>query len=123
MPRASSPDWRNSSGNFTTIPEYFKNRGYMTAGIGKIFHPRFASGEIPADPSSCPVCRGSHDADYSWTEPYFYTESGPHEYSDTRATSWIAAPSDKGPLVDERVRDRAIQVQGNISARRAAGPG
>ena len=123
MPRASSPDWRNSSGNFTTIPEYFKNRGYMTAGIGKIFHPRFASGEIPADPSSCPVCRGSHDADYSWTEPYFYTESGPHEYSDTRATSWIAAPSDKGPLVDERVRDRAIQVLGNISARRAAGHG
>jgi iduronate 2-sulfatase len=123
LPRASSPDWRNSSGNFTTIPEYFKNRGYMTAGIGKIFHPRFASGEIPADPSSCPVCRGSHDADYSWTEPYFYTESGPHEYSDTRATSWIAAPSDKGPLVDERVRDRAIQVLGNISARRAAGHG
>ena len=123
MPRASSPDWRNSSGNFTTIPEYFKNRGYMTAGIGKIFHPRFASGEIPADPSSCPVCRGSHDADYSWTEPYFYTETGPHEYSDTRATSWIAAPSDKGPLVDERVRDRAIQVLGNISARRAAGHG
>ena len=95
----------------------------MTAGIGKIFHPRFASGEIPADPSSCPVCRGSHDADYSWTEPYFYTETGPHEYSDTRATSWIAAPSDKGPLVDERVRDRAIQVLGNISARRAAGHG
>ena len=92
----------------------------MTAGIGKIFHPRFASGEIPADPSSCPVCRGSHDADYSWTEPYFYTESGPHEYSDTRATSWIAAPSDKGLLVDERVRDRAIEVLGNISARRAA---
>ena len=33
LPRASSPDWRNSSGNFTTIPEYFKNRGYMTADI------------------------------------------------------------------------------------------
>ena len=120
LPRAS-PDWRNTSGNFTTIPEYFKNRGYLTAGIGKIFHPRFASGEIPDDPSSCPVCRGGHDADYSWTEPYFYTESGPHEYSDIRATSWIAAPPDKGPLVDERVRDHAITMLSNISSKRAAG--
>ena len=120
MPRAS-PDWRNNSGNFTTIPEYFKNRGYLTAGIGKIFHPRFASGEIPDDPSSCPVCRGGHDADYSWTEPYFYTESGPHEYSDIRVTSWIAAPPDKGPLVDERVRDHAITMLSNISSKRAAG--
>ena len=120
LPRAS-PDWRNTSGNFTTIPQYFKNRGYLTAGIGKIFHPRFASGEIPKDPLSCPVCRGAHDADYSWTEPYFYDESGPYEYADIRATSWVAVPPDKGPLVDENVRDHAIEMLSNISSRRAAG--
>ena len=93
----------------------------MTAGIGKIFHPRFASGEIPDDPSTCPVCRGAHDADYSWTEPYFWTEAGPHEYVDHRASSWIAAPSDKGPLTDEHVRDHAIALLSNISSKRAAG--
>ena len=25
-------------GNFTTIPQFFKERGYRTAGLGKVFH-------------------------------------------------------------------------------------
>ena len=40
---------------------------------------------------------------------------------ENRATSWIAAPPDKGPLVDERVRDHAITMLSNISSKRAAG--
>ena len=49
--------WRDSSvvsGNFTTIPEHFKNNGYYSVGMGKIFHPGSAS--------------GNDDKDYSWSE-------------------------------------------------------
>jgi len=29
--------WRQVAGNFTTLPEYFKQHGYKTAGIGKVY--------------------------------------------------------------------------------------
>lgn len=31
--------WRDSVGNFTSLPQHFKNAGYQTASVGKIFHP------------------------------------------------------------------------------------
>ena len=31
--------WRKVGGNYTTIPQYFKENGYRTIGMGKIFHP------------------------------------------------------------------------------------
>ena len=31
--------WRKAGGNYTTIPQYFKENGYRTIGMGKIFHP------------------------------------------------------------------------------------
>ena len=111
----SPPDWRNTSGNFTTIPEYFKDRGYITAGMGKIFHAGSASGLVD-DPSSCATCRGDNDADYSWTEPYFETNAQPHEYAVGHRYSWIATEPDKGPLQDDYVREHAINTLANISA-------
>merc|ERR1712232_318584 len=36
--------WRERGGNFTTLPQYFKERGYRTLGVGKIFHAGDASG-------------------------------------------------------------------------------
>ena len=32
------PYWRDMGGNFTTIPQFFKEQGYRTLGGGKIFH-------------------------------------------------------------------------------------
>ena len=32
--------FRKVGGNFTTIPQYFKQNGYMSVGMGKIFHVR-----------------------------------------------------------------------------------
>jgi len=29
--------WRRVAGNFTTLPQYFKQHSYKTAGIGKVF--------------------------------------------------------------------------------------
>ncbi|XP_041497126.1 iduronate 2-sulfatase-like [Microtus oregoni] len=31
--------WRVHSGNFSTIPQYFKENGYVTMSVGKVFHP------------------------------------------------------------------------------------
>ena len=32
--------FRKVGGNFTTIPQHFKDNGYMSVGMGKIFHVR-----------------------------------------------------------------------------------
>lgn len=31
--------WRVNAGNFTSLPEHFKDAGYITASAGKVFHP------------------------------------------------------------------------------------
>lgn len=35
--------WRDSVGNFTTIPQHFRENGYFTQSIGKVFHPGISS--------------------------------------------------------------------------------
>ncbi|KAI4502264.1 hypothetical protein M0802_002946 [Mischocyttarus mexicanus] len=51
--------WRDTVGNFTTLPEYLKNNGYNTMSIGKIFHPGKSSNY-------------SDDSPYSWSEKPFH---------------------------------------------------
>ena len=59
--------FRNATGNFTTLPQFFKERGYSTHGMGKIYHPGGASGG-----GSCEMCTGPDDGTWSWSEPYFH---------------------------------------------------
>jgi iduronate 2-sulfatase len=47
------------SGNYTTLPQHFKDHGYVTQSVGKIFHPGSASG-------------GTDDYPYSWSYPAFH---------------------------------------------------
>uniref|UniRef100_A0A0A9XN97 Iduronate 2-sulfatase n=1 Tax=Lygus hesperus TaxID=30085 RepID=A0A0A9XN97_LYGHE len=51
--------WRTFSGNFTTIPQYFKENGYHTKSVGKVFHPGISS-------------NFSDDQPYSWSEEPFH---------------------------------------------------
>ncbi|XP_025154174.1 iduronate 2-sulfatase isoform X2 [Harpegnathos saltator] len=55
--------WRDTVGNYTTLPEHLKNNGYTTMSIGKVFHPGISSNK-------------SDDSPYSWTEEPF------HPYTD-----------------------------------------
>ncbi|KAG5673435.1 hypothetical protein PVAND_003483 [Polypedilum vanderplanki] len=50
--------WRTFAGNYTTLPQYFKENGYQTESIGKIFHH---------GPSS----NKTDDYPYSWSNPTF----------------------------------------------------
>ena len=43
------PYWRDMGGNFTTIPQFFKEHGYRTLGGGKIFHGGSASNDEQKD--------------------------------------------------------------------------
>ncbi|AWP12491.1 putative iduronate 2-sulfatase [Scophthalmus maximus] len=54
--------WRVHSGNYTTLPQYFKSRGYFTMSVGKVFHPGIASNY-------------SDDYPYSWSIPAYHPAS------------------------------------------------
>ena len=87
--------FRKVGGNFTTLPEYFKLNGYVSAGIGKIFHPGPASG---------------YDDPISWSLPYFHAKTYGWE---TLEHSWLAVPDNETinkPLVDAQIADRAIET-------------
>ncbi|ELT89852.1 hypothetical protein CAPTEDRAFT_116122 [Capitella teleta] len=90
--------FRTSGGNFTTIPQYFKDNGYLTLGMGKIFH---------SDTSEV-----KHSDPISWSEP-FYTAPN-HKYWKSRkhgshkAVSRIEQLSH--PLPDRQVADKAREA-------------
>ncbi|CAG9810098.1 unnamed protein product [Chironomus riparius] len=50
--------WRSFAGNFTTLPQYFKDSGYRTESIGKIFHHGSSSNK-------------TDDYPYSWSNPTY----------------------------------------------------
>uniref|UniRef100_A0A8W7PG61 Iduronate 2-sulfatase n=1 Tax=Anopheles coluzzii TaxID=1518534 RepID=A0A8W7PG61_ANOCL len=51
--------WRQTSGNYTTLPQYFKQHGYRTHSVGKVFHPGASS-------------NFTDDFPLSWSEPAFH---------------------------------------------------
>ncbi|XP_063169495.1 iduronate 2-sulfatase [Candoia aspera] len=58
--------WRIHAGNYTTLPQYFKENGYITMSVGKIFHPGISSNH-------------SDDYPYSWSIPAFHPSSEKYE--------------------------------------------
>ncbi|XP_060532302.1 iduronate 2-sulfatase [Cylas formicarius] len=54
--------WRTTVGNYTTLPQHFKENGYHTHSIGKVFHPGITS-------------NFSDDFPYSWSQRPFHPKS------------------------------------------------
>ncbi|CAH2091692.1 unnamed protein product [Euphydryas editha] len=54
--------WRDTVGNFSTFPQIFKEHGYDTYSVGKIFHPGLSS-------------NFTDDFPYSWTEEPYHPAS------------------------------------------------
>ena len=78
--------FRDIGGDFTTIPQFFKNHGYKTINVGKIFH----RGHDASGP-------GSGDDDVSWNEIYHAPSKN---YYHGNGRSWEAVSKNELPLQD-----------------------
>jgi len=115
--------FRTVGGNYTTIPELFKNNGYHTVGSGKIFHPGHASGAGSGYPGAS--SKGD-DAPYSWSTPHFHAPNLQYWSGKVRqpgcdgcGNSWIAVSPEvekKMPLPDTQTADYAVATLANFSA-------
>jgi len=117
--------FRDVGGNFTTLPQLFREQGYLTTGGGKIFHPGHASGGG--------VGHGSGDDSlYSWSTPFFHAPSasywGPAGACSGCGNSWISvspAAERAVALPDTQIAQNAIASLANFSregvGRRRAG--
>jgi len=100
--------FRDVAGNFTTIPQFFKEHGYHSVGIGKIFHPGLASGAF-----SCPLCTGGDDAKWSWSEAPWH---GRDPIGSDR--SWVAVErniTEATPLQDTQVMEQAKKTLARVA--------
>ena len=97
--------FRKVGGNFTTIPQFFKENGYLSAGMGKIFHPGHAS---------------DNDDPISWNVPYYHAPN--EDMYSSKKRSWIAVGKgdrERNPLPDEQIASRAIEML-NLAAHNAS---
>ncbi|XP_010192656.1 PREDICTED: iduronate 2-sulfatase [Mesitornis unicolor] len=62
--------WRVHAGNYSTLPQYFKENNYMTLSVGKVFHPGVSSNY-------------SDDYPYSWSIPPFHPSTEKYENDKT----------------------------------------
>ena len=99
---ANDEFWRPVT-NATTIPQYFKENGYISAGMGKIFHP--------GPPG------GNDDRAYSWSMPYFHA---PPDSAD-QYTSWHSFDTNDSNLQDDKIADNATKTLAEIKKNRSKG--
>ncbi|KAM9577170.1 iduronate 2-sulfatase isoform 2-T2 [Trichechus inunguis] len=100
--------WRVHAGNFSTIPQYFKENGYVTMSVGKVFHPGISSNH-------------SDDSPYSWSIPPYHPSSEKYENTKTcrgqdgELHANLVCPVDvedvpEGTLPDKQSTERAIYL-------------
>ncbi|KAI8799096.1 iduronate 2-sulfatase [Biomphalaria glabrata] len=105
--------WRVHAGNFTTLPQHFKENGYVTQSVGKVFHPGLAS-------------NFSDDSPYSWTNTPYHPSTEKYKMAkvcpnaDGSLGVNIVCPVDvnkmpEGTLPDIQIADFAVEFLGNMS--------
>ena len=85
--------FRTYGGNFTTLPQFFKERGYASIDVGKIFHPG-------------PDASGRDDQPYSWSENPYHAKWNYHNEE-----SWAALSPEQlevKPLQDSVEMEEAL---------------
>ena len=98
---AADEYWRPIT-NATTIPQYFKDNGYISAGMGKIFHPGPPSGD--------------DDKAYSWNVPYFHAPA-----DSAQDNSWHIFDTDDSNLQGGKLAANAIETLREIKQNRSKG--
>ncbi|XP_017529406.1 iduronate 2-sulfatase isoform X2 [Manis javanica] len=100
--------WRVHAGNFSTLPQYFKENGYVTMSVGKVFHPGVSSNH-------------SDDSPYSWSVPPYHPSSEKYENTKTcrgpdgQLHANLLCPVDvaevpEGTLPDKQSTEEAIRL-------------
>ena len=92
--------WRQKGGNFTSLPQYFKEHGYKTLSVGKVFHPGHGD-----------------DQPFSWSQEPFHPSTQKHKNDPVCPPDFksnILCPVDvsrqpETTLPDIQSKDRAIQ--------------
>ena len=96
MVHNNSVFFRENNPNFVSLPQYFKQNGYLTLGMGKVFH--LLSHE------------GDHDSKYSWSIPFFQARA--EDILQDGDRTWEAiderSKGDK-PMLDEEVNKFAMK--------------
>eukprot|EP00936_MAST-01D_sp_MAST-1D-sp1_P000913 g913.t1 len=125
-----SPDeyWRKSGGrNISSLPQYFKERGFITYGTGKIFHPGGPSNHSDQQYSwspGCLTCNQSKgigcDAMYRNTFPEpdgsnIYTSPAVHPYY---LKKWNCSDDEMG---EGKLAQHAVSLLEDLKAKRDAG--
>ena len=98
-------NFRESGGDFTTIPQYFKKKGYKSIGIGKIFDPRTT---------------GKYDSK-SWSEDFIPSEG--KGYND-KTNSWKAIPKahyENNIMPDQSIAKNAIAALQGVAIKALSG--
>lgn len=110
--------WRNTTSNFTSIPQFFLEKGYYTVGMGKIYHPGHSSGgQTPGGPDDLGFSWSNHQYYHSPEEGYWAGSNGATSRYRS-GCSWAAVPASietEHPLPDTQVAERAISVLQNMS--------
>ena len=102
--------WRQFT-NATTIPQYFKENGYISIGMGKVFHPGAPSGK--------------DDEEYSWSPeglPYYHSPLEQRYGPANHTSSWWAfegIADNQQP--DGQIADRAVSVLQQLHQNRSKG--
>ena len=105
-------------GNYTTLPAYFREHGWITAGGGKVFHP-----------DTCDGASLGEDR-FAWSLPYFHapclqwgslpcrqSKSDPQHGQGCGVPSWIAnETADDGEVPDGMIADNAITQLEHLTA-------
>ncbi|XP_071504143.1 iduronate 2-sulfatase-like [Diadema antillarum] len=113
--------WRVSGGNYTTLPQHFKESGYFTASVGKVFHPGVPSG-------------GDDDYRYSWSIPAYHPSTEQYIKAkvcpnlDGTLHNNIMCPVDveempEHTLPDLQAFERAAEILRNLSVSARGRPG
>ena len=106
---AADEYWRMYT-NATTIPQYFKENGYISIGMGKVFHPGAPN--------------GNDDSEYSWSPeglPYYHSPLQKEYGSNTTSSWWAFENFEDNMLPDGQIADRAVSVLDQIVTNRSQG--
>ncbi|KAM4696106.1 iduronate 2-sulfatase [Rhinophrynus dorsalis] len=110
--------WRKHAGNYSTLPQYFKEHGYITMSVGKVFHPGISSNH-------------SDDYPYSWSIRPFHPSSEKYENEKTckgkdgKLHANLLCPVDlsevpEGTLPDIQSTEQAIKLLKTVRQQNAS---